>query len=97
MTGDLKGLAALPSLGPATARMLIEAGVETPAQLRKLGAEAAYRRLRFAFGKRASATYLYALDIALRGGRWDDLTAARMAKLRAIALRIQREIAAASA
>lgn len=72
--------------------MLIEAGIETPAQLRKRGAEAAYRALRFHFGKRATATYLYALDIAIRGVHWADLSEARMEKLRTIALRIQRQV-----
>lgn len=73
--------------------MLIEAGVATVEELRKIGAVEAYRRLRFTFGARATATYLYALDIAVRGKHWSDLSEARMAKLRAEALRIQRELA----
>ncbi len=90
---DAAGLAAMSSLGKASARMLIQAGVKTPAQLKKIGAEEAYRRLRFTFGRRATATYLYALDIAVRGVHWADLADARMAKLKAAAARIQAEIA----
>lgn len=96
MTSDLKALAAMPSLGKASARMLAEVGIETPAQLTKLGPAGAYRQLRFAFGKRVPATYLYALDIACRGVHWRDMTEARMAKLRAEALRIHAEVTAAS-
>lgn len=93
MSADPRGLAAMPSLGPASARMLIEAGVENPAALRRMGAEAAYRRLRFVFGRRCPATYLYALDIAVRAVHWRDMSRARMARLKRIAQRIQRELA----
>jgi DNA transformation protein and related proteins len=96
VSADLKALAAMPSLGQASARMLAEVGVATPAQLKELGPAAAYRRLRFAFGKRAPATYLYALDIACRGAHWRDMSAARMARLRAEALRIQAEVSGGS-
>jgi hypothetical protein len=88
-----RALAALPSLGPASARMLIEVGVRDPEDLRARGAEAAYRALRFAHGARATATFLlYALDVAVRGVAWADLGAARMARLRARALQIQDEL-----
>jgi len=72
--------------------MLIEAGVTSPAQLREMGAEAAYRALRFTHGARAHATYLYALDVAVRGLHWRNLTAARLARLKAVARRIQAEL-----
>jgi DNA transformation protein and related proteins len=82
----------MSSLGPASAEMLIEAGVETPDQLRAMGAVEAYRRLRFACGRRATATFLYSLDVAIRGIHWKDLEPERMAQLRTIALAIQAEI-----
>lgn len=62
---------------------LIEIGITTPAALRRAGASEAWRRLRFAHGRRITLTWIYALDIAIRGGRWEDLTPARMAALRA--------------
>lgn len=92
MPADLKGLAALPCLGPASARMLIEAGVETPAQLKKLGPADAYRKLRFTFGKRAGAPYLYALDNAIAGRPWRGFTHERMNELKPLALQIQAEL-----
>lgn len=81
----------MPSLGRAMADALIEIGVSTPAALRRLGAEEAWRRLRFAHGRRITVTWIYALDIAIRGGHWDDLTPARMAALRAVAEAIRAE------
>lgn len=92
MSADLAGLAALPCLGPASARMLIEAGIETPAQLKKLGAAKAYRALRFAHGKRAGPAYLYALDNAIRGVPWRGFTEERLAQLKPQAERIVREL-----
>lgn len=91
---DLKGLRALPSLGKASAEQRVDGGVTTPAMLRRIGAEEAWRRLRFAHGKRVTLTWIYALDIAIRGVPWKELTEARAAKLRAAAERIRREIEA---
>jgi hypothetical protein len=45
-------LAALPNLGPASARWLVGAGIGTVAELRRLGAVVAFNRQR----KRGSAT-----------------------------------------
>lgn len=92
MTADPKGLAALPCLGPASARMLIEAGVETPAQLKKLGALKAYRALRFTHGRRAGPAYLYALDNAIAGRHWRAFTEARLAELKPHAARIVEDL-----
>jgi DNA transformation protein and related proteins len=89
---DLKGLAALPSLGKTSAEMLIEAGIATPDQLRKVGAEEAYRRLRFAHGKRVTINFIYALECAVLGLRWRDLGKRRQVRLRAVARSIQAEI-----
>ncbi|MBI1340253.1 hypothetical protein GC169_08615 [bacterium] len=85
-------LAALPSLGPESARMLVEAGVEDVEALMRLGPEAAYHRLRFAFGRRATTNFLYALDNAVTGTRWRDMSRARKAELREAAKRIQAAV-----
>lgn len=82
---DLKGLRAMPSLGMASAERLVDAGITTPAMLRKIGAEEAWRRLRFAHGRRITITWIYALDIAIRGIAWRDLSKARSGQLRAAA------------
>jgi len=89
---DLKGLAALPSLGKASSELLVDVGINTPAMLRKLGAEEAWRRLRFAHGKRVTITWIYALDIAVRGIAWKELSEARARRLRAAAEAIIAEL-----
>jgi DNA transformation protein len=89
---DLKGLRAMPSLGKASAELLVDAGITTPAILRKVGAIEAWRRLRFAHGKRVTVTWIYALDIAIQGVHWKELSEARARKLSAAALAIKAEI-----
>ena len=75
---DAAGLARLRNLGPASARMLITAGIPTPDALRALGAVAAYRRVRDAGG--ASLNLLWALEGALTDRPWQQV--AREERLR---------------
>ena len=70
--------------------MLIEAGIESPAALRRAGAVEAWRRLRMLFGKRVTASYLYALEAAVTNTKWNELAAKRVAELKAIAQRVAR-------
>jgi hypothetical protein len=60
--------------------------------LRKIGPEEAWRGLRFAHGKRVTVTWIYALDIAIRGILWKDLSGPRARKLRAAAEKILSEL-----
>ena len=60
--------------------------------LRKIGPEEAWRRLRFAHGKRVTTTWIYALDTAIRGIPWKALSEARARKLRAAAEAIIAEL-----
>ena len=83
--GPLKALADLTCIGATSAEMLMEAGIATPAQLRKLGPEEAWRRLRFTHGKRVTINFIYALEAAITGTRWKDLKPARKARLKAAA------------
>ncbi|HEV7372466.1 TfoX/Sxy family DNA transformation protein [Arenibaculum sp.] len=71
----------LPNLGPATARRLAEVGVSCEADLRALGAVAAYARLRHAFPRETSLNALWALHGALEGVAWTALDAATRARL----------------
>ena len=64
----------LPNLGPRTARMLEDVGVSTISELRATGAVDAWRRIKFAYPKRVSLVGLYALEAALRGCPWTDLS-----------------------
>jgi DNA transformation protein len=89
---DLKGLRAMPSLGKASAELLVDVGITTPAMLRKIGAIEAWRRLRFAHGKRVTVTWIYALDIAIQGVHWKELSEARANKLAKAAHAVMAEI-----
>jgi DNA transformation protein len=78
---DLKGLRAMPSLGKASAELLVDVGITTPAMLREVGSVEAWRRLRFAHGKRVTVTWIYALEVAIQGMPWKELGEARAARL----------------
>ncbi len=84
----------MPSLGKASAELLLEAGIGTPDELRRVGAIEAYRRLRFVGGRRVTVTWIYALEIAIRGAKWGDLPARRAAQLARAARQIQQEVSA---
>ena len=70
----------LKNIGPASVRQLREVGIEDEAALRKLGAIAAYRRLKHAFPREVSLVMLYALEGALRGCHWNQTAAGRQGK-----------------
>jgi DNA transformation protein len=82
MTNDL---ARLKNIGPASIRQLREVGIEDAAALRKLGALAAYRRLKHAFPREVSLLMLYALEGALRDCHWNRLPPGVKDKLQAAA------------
>jgi DNA transformation protein and related proteins len=69
----LAALAALVNLGPVSAGWLYDAGITSPAVLRRLGALEAFRRVAIHRGGDVTTHLLYALDGALRGKRWDHL------------------------
>lgn len=75
-------LAALRNLGPYSATLLAAGGIHTVAELRALGAVAAFHRVRFARGGDASLLLLYALEGALTGQRWDQLDGSTRERLR---------------
>ena len=76
-------LESLTNLGRISARQLAEIGIKTEAELRAAGAAAAYLRLKDHFGRGVSLNYLYALDGALKGVRWDLMPESERAALRA--------------
>ncbi len=78
-------VAKLYSLGPASSAWLAEIGVFTYADLKRLGAVAAYRLVRQR-RQRVSRNLLYALESALRNQSWSEfLTPQVRAKLTALA------------
>lgn len=64
---DLRGL------GPASARMLASADIESEADLRALGAAEAFARVRLVADPAASLNLLYALHAALADVDWRTL------------------------
>jgi DNA transformation protein len=72
--------------------MLLDAGITSPEALRRIGPEEAWRRLRFAHGKRVTINFIYALDIAIAGGRWDEMNPERHKQLKIAAEAIKAEI-----
>lgn len=74
-------VASLRNLGPKTARLLAEIGVETESDLRHLGPVEAYRRLKFQFGRQVSLNALYALVGALEERDWRSFGADEKARL----------------
>jgi TfoX/Sxy family transcriptional regulator of competence genes len=75
-------LAALPNLGPASARWLVGVGIDTAAELRRVGAVAAFHRVVIREGRPATANLLYALYAALEDKHWTEVTQAERARLR---------------
>jgi len=73
----------LKNIGPASARQLREVGIEDAAALRRLGAIAAWRRLKHAFPREVSLVMLYALEGALIGCHWNRLPPGVKEKLQA--------------
>ncbi len=77
-------LAALPNLGPASARWLVSAGIDTVAE-RRVGPVAAFHRVAIREGRAATANLLYALYAALEDKHWTEVTQAEKADLRRVA------------
>jgi DNA transformation protein len=72
----------LHSLGPVTAKRLAEVGIGDAEALRETGAVAAYKKLKFRFGKDVTLNALYGLDAAVRNVHWREIDDARKAELR---------------
>lgn len=74
-------LTTIDSIGPATARALIAAGIPDAATLRRVGAHDAYRAVLVA-GGRPHFIWYYVLVMALQGRPWNDCRGAEKAALR---------------
>ena len=74
-------LTSINTIGPATARALIAAGVPDAATLRRLGADDAYRALLVA-GGRPHFIWYYVMHMALQGRPWNDCRGEEKAGLR---------------
>ncbi|WP_296509610.1 TfoX/Sxy family protein [Rhodoferax sp.] len=65
-------LARLPNLGPKSRSMLIAAGINSLADLQRLGSVAAYVKVNRQSGK-ASLNLLWALEGAISGLHWQEV------------------------
>lgn len=63
----------LPNLGAVMVQKLKEAGIETPEQLRAMGAKQAWRQIRALADPGICLSALQVLEGAVRGVRWHDL------------------------
>ena len=77
----------MKNLGPVSAARLRAAGIETPEELRRLGAVEAYVRLKRVFAAKTTNTLLYMLHGAVTGVRWQLLSEESRAALRDAAAR----------
>jgi DNA transformation protein and related proteins len=79
--GMSEPLTSIRNIGPAMAEALRRAGIETADDLRRLGTDAAYRRLLEA-GARPHFIAYYVIEMGLQGRPWNDCTGAEKAALR---------------
>ena len=78
----MERLTDLPNIGPKLAENLEKAGIETPDQLRELGAEEAFLRIRTQVDETACLHELEALAGAAEGVRKGLLPSERKAELK---------------
>lgn len=75
-------LTQLPNIGKVVAEKLKEVGIDTPEELRKVGAEQAFIRLQ-TIDDGACLCMLQGLEGAVQGIRWHNLSPERKAELKA--------------
>ncbi len=76
-------VAGLKNLGPTTAALLREVGVETADELRRVGSAMAYKLLTHRFPDRTNMLFLYAMEGALQGRNLLDFSPEEKARLKA--------------
>lgn len=79
----MEKLTDLPNIGPKVAENLEKIGITTPEQLRELGAEEAFLRIRARVDSTACLHQLEALAGAVEGVKKSLLTSERKAELKA--------------
>jgi DNA transformation protein len=73
-------LSKLPNIGKVLSEQLDAIGISTPTQLRAVGSEDAFTRLA-TLDESACINMLYALEGAIQGIRWHDLSSERKREL----------------
>lgn len=82
-------LAQMPKVGKNLAEKLIQAGIQTPFELKSAGTENAFLRVR-AIDPGACLNMLFALEGAIQGVRWHSLDPARKEELKAFFRMVSR-------
>ena len=72
----------LLNLGPVMESRLAEVDITTAEQLARIGVVEAYQRLKFAFGAAITLNALYAMEAAIEGLDWRELSEERKRELR---------------
>lgn len=70
------------NLGAASARNLAKAGIDTPAQLQKMGVVNAYLALKFFVGSHVTLNFLWGIEGALTNKDWRDIPPERKEELK---------------
>ena len=70
------------NLGTASAKNLAKAGIDTPAQLHKMGAVDTYLALKFFVGSHVTLNFLWGIEGALTDKDWRDITPERKEELK---------------
>lgn len=83
-------LSELPNIGEVLAQRLIEVGVETVEDLKSLGSENTFIRLK-TVDEGACINELLALEGAIQGIRWHNLDEARKEELKVFQKRLQKK------
>jgi len=68
-------------VGAATSRWLRAVGIDSPSELRRVGAPEAYARIAYRFGKAVNRNLLYALEGALRDRPYNSFSAEEKRRL----------------
>jgi DNA transformation protein and related proteins len=76
----MNDLRQLPNIGKVVAEQLEIVGISTPAQLKSVGSEEAFTRLA-TLDESACINMLYALEGAIQGIRWHNLSSERKKEL----------------
>jgi len=76
---------AIPGLkiGPVSTGWLREIGIESAADLQRIGVVEAYRQIKAMHPREVSLNLLYGLEAAVVGIRWTDIPPERKAELKA--------------
>lgn len=86
----MAAISSIPNLGPASEEAFAKAGIHTAEEIRKIGAEEAYRRL-LQSGTKPHFIGYYVLVMGLQGRPWNDCNGEEKRTLRETFDRIKAE------